>query len=254
MTGCGFARLLSEQPRSPLCGCRFYERKVAIMMDQFNVKPLGKREQFTFKCTRCGDCCRGIKESVMLESMDAYRLARLLRQTDPSIQMMDDMLLKYATPVPLTDNGFPIYVLKTLGEDDTCIFLKENRCAVYHARPRTCRLYPISVNPDEKGTGFEYLLCREKPHHFIGGTVRTKDWLRDNFKREDQEFVTAEYEAITKIGPLMNRISEHQQPQAIVALLFARYYDFDLDAPFMPQYRRNQERLIEKLRHLAAAK
>lgn len=223
-------------------------------MDQFNVKPLGKREQFTFQCTRCGDCCRGIKESVMLESLDAYRLARLLRQTDSSIQMMDDMLLKYATPVPLTDNGFPIYVLKTLGEDDTCIFLKDNRCSIYSARPRTCRLYPISAGPGENGRDFEYLLCREKPHHFVGGTVRTKDWLRDNFKREDQEFVTAEYEAITKIGWLMNNIEEYKQPQTIVALLFARYYDFDLDIPFMPQYHKNQEQLIEKLRHLIAEK
>lgn len=220
------------------------------MMDQFNVKPLGKREQFTFQCTRCGDCCRGIKESVMLESLDAYRLARLLRQTDSSIQMMDDMLLKYATPVPLTDNGFPIYVLKTLGEDDTCIFLKNNRCSVYSARPRTCRLYPITVGPAENGRDFEYLLCREKPHHFVGGTVRTKDWLRDNFKREDQEFVTAEYEAVAKTGWLINRISEHKQPQAIIALLFARYYDFDLDAPFMPQFHSNMRKLVEKLEAL----
>lgn len=225
-----------------------------VMMELFNVKPLGKREQFTFKCTCCGDCCRGIKESVMLESLDAYRLARLLRQTDSSIQMMDDMLLKYADPIPLTGNGFPIYVLKTVGEDDTCIFLKNNRCSVYSARPRTCRLYPITVGPDEKGKGFEYLLCREKPHHFVSGTVRTKDWLRDNFKREDQEFVLAEYKAIAKIGRLMDKISEHKMSQVIVALLFARYYDFDLDTPFMLQFRSNQERLIEKLRLLCVEK
>lgn len=217
------------------------------MMEQFNVKPLGKREQFAFKCTRCGDCCRGIKESVMLESLDAYRLAKHLRQTDPSIQQMDDMLMKYADPVPLTDNGFPIYVLKTLGEDDTCIFLKENRCTVYPARPRTCRLYPITVGPGENGQDFEYLLCREKPHHFIGGLVRTKDWLRDNFKREDQDYVQAEYKAITEIGRLMKRIGEHNQTHAIVALLFARYYDFDLDAPFMPQFHNNMQILEKKL-------
>lgn len=220
-------------------------------MDQFNVKPLGKREQFTFQCTRCGDCCRGIKESVMLESLDAYRLARLLRQTDSSIQMMDDMLLKYATPVPLTDNGFPIYVLKTLGEDDTCIFLKNNRCSVYSARPRTCRLYPITVGPGENGQDFEYLLCREKPHHFTGGTVSTRDWLRDNFKREDQEFVLTEYRSVMEIGRLMRRIGEHNQPGAIVAALFARYYNFDLDTPFMPQYRSNHEQLLKKLRLLS---
>lgn len=190
----------------------------------------------------------------MLESLDAYRLARLLRQTDPSIQGMDDMLMKYADPIPLTDNGFPIYVLKTLGEDDTCIFLKENRCAVYPARPRTCRLYPITVGPGEQYGSFEYLLCREKPHHFVGGTVRTKDWLRENFKREDQEYVVAEYMAVAELGRLMKKVSERNQPGAIVAMLFARYYDFDLDAPFMPQYHSNHELLFKKLRYLSEQK
>ncbi len=190
----------------------------------------------------------------MLESLDTYRLARFLRQADPSIQMMDDMLMKYAAPVPLTDNGFPIYVLKTLGEDDTCIFLKENRCSVYPARPRTCRLYPITAGPGENGQDFEYFLCREKPHHFVGGTVRTRDWLRDNFKRGDQAYVLAEYEAVVEIGRLMKQIGEHNQPNAIVAALFARYYDFDLDAPFMPQYRGNHEKLLKKLRELGNPK
>ena len=220
------------------------------MMDFFNVKPLGKRECFQFKCTRCGDCCRGIKESVMLESFDTYRLAKLLRQTDPSIKIMDDMLLRYADPIPLTDNGFPIYVLKTLGDDDTCVFLRDNGCAVYAARPRTCRLYPITVGPGEHGREFEYLLCREKPHHFIGGMVRTKDWLRENFKQEYQDFVRAEYEAIARLGWLMGKVPEALQPRAIVDILFARYYNYDLDAPFMPQYQSNMqllERALSKL-------
>ena len=52
------------------------------MMELFNVKPLDKKKQFLFKCTRCGDCCRRIKESVMLESLDAYRLAKFLCQVD----------------------------------------------------------------------------------------------------------------------------------------------------------------------------
>lgn len=220
------------------------------MMELFNVKPLGKKEQFQFKCTRCGDCCRKIKESVMLESLDAYRLAKFLRQADPSISEMGEMLLKYADPIPLTGTGFPIYVLKTVGVDDACIFLKKTGCAVYAARPRTCRLYPITVGPGEDGRDFEYLLCREKPHHFTGGTVRTKDWLRENFKQEDQEFVRAEYETIAKLGRLINRVPEHSETGAIAALLFARYYNFDLDLPFMPQFRSNMDLLETQLTKL----
>lgn len=218
-----------------------------MMMHLFNAKPLCKKELFQFKCTRCGDCCRRIEDSVMLESFDACRIAKLLRQTDPSIQLIDDMLLKYAHPVPLTDAGFPIFVLKTLGEDAACVFLREHGCAVYDARPRTCRLYPMSVGPGENGREFEYVLCREKPHHFVGGMVRTKDWLRENFKQEYQEFLRAEYVAIVRLAPIMKRITEQNQPRMIVAALFARYYNFDLDTPFMPQYQSNMRQLVESL-------
>jgi len=223
------------------------------MMELFNVKPLGKRERFQFKCTRCGECCRKIKQSVMLESLDAYLLAKLLSQTDTSIASVEDMLLKYADPIPLTDTGFPIYVLKTVGDDDACIFLKENVCAVYVARPRTCRTYPITVGPAESGTDFDfdYLLCREKSHHFVGDTIRTKDWLRENFKREDQEFLRAEYESIAKLGRLIDKVTEHNEPRAITATLLARYYNYSLNQPFMPQFRRNMSRLELQLAELA---
>ena len=38
-----------------------------------------------YQCRRCGQCCRHIKDAVMVESMDAYRLANYLRGCDPNI-------------------------------------------------------------------------------------------------------------------------------------------------------------------------
>lgn len=80
--------------------------------------------------------------------------------------------------------------------------------------------------------------------------MRTKDWLRENFKQEDQEFVRAEYETIAKLGRLINRVPEHSETGAIAALLFARYYNFDLDLPFMPQFRSNMDLLETQLTKL----
>ena len=37
-----------------------------------------------YQCRRCGQCCRHIKDAVMVESMDAYRLANYLRGCDPN--------------------------------------------------------------------------------------------------------------------------------------------------------------------------
>lgn len=61
----------------------------------------------------------------MVESLDAYRLANYLRGCDPNICTIDDVLTRYCEPMPLTQECFPIFMLKTTGPDDSCIFLKD---------------------------------------------------------------------------------------------------------------------------------
>lgn len=70
-----------------------------------------------YQCRRCGQCCRHIKDAVMVESMDAYRLANYLRGCDPNICTIDDVLTRYCEPMPLTQECFPIFMLKTTGPD-----------------------------------------------------------------------------------------------------------------------------------------
>ena len=44
------------------------------------IQPVRPKDQFTFSCRQCGACCRNIEGCVMVESLDAYRLARYLLQ------------------------------------------------------------------------------------------------------------------------------------------------------------------------------
>ncbi len=67
------------------------------------------------------------------------------------VSSTDDVLLQYCEPTPLTDEGYPIYTLKTVGAEASCVFLQGNYCSIYAARPRTCRLYPFSAGPGERG-------------------------------------------------------------------------------------------------------
>ncbi|KAF5033186.1 hypothetical protein DSECCO2_609420 [anaerobic digester metagenome] len=60
----------------------------------------------------------------------------------------------------------------------------------------------------------------------------------------------AEYETLAKLGWLINRVLRQNGTRAIVAMLFARYYNFDLDAPFMPQFHNNMRQLEELLTQL----
>ena len=91
------------------------------------------KEFVSYHCSCCGHCCRHIENCVMVESLDAYRMAKHLRNQHCGISSTDDVLLRYCEPMPLTDEGYPIYVLKTVGADATCIFLRENQCSIYAA-------------------------------------------------------------------------------------------------------------------------
>ena len=213
------------------------------------VKPVRSKDRVKFRCRMCGACCRHVKNAVMLESLDAFRLAKYLRERGDSIADINDVFVQYAEPVPLAE-GYPVFTLRVHGAEDACVFLKEGRCGVYEARPRVCRLYPFTVKPGEKGKDFEYLLCVDKPHHFGDGRVLVNDWFHRNFKREDREFVTREFQAALDIGRCLRQLGGSRLDRAMFPLLLYRYDHFDLERPFLPQYDSNQAQLLKILRGL----
>ena len=65
------------------------------------IQPVRPKDQFTFSCRQCGACCRNIEGCVMVESLDAYRLARYLRAKGKPIEGIEDFLFRYCEPEPL---------------------------------------------------------------------------------------------------------------------------------------------------------
>ena len=78
------------------------------------IQPVRPKDQFTFSCRQCGECCRNIEGCVMVESLDAYRLARYLRANGEPIEGIEDFLFRYCDPEPLTEEGFPIPTGRTM--------------------------------------------------------------------------------------------------------------------------------------------
>lgn len=224
------------------------------MKEPFDAVPVKPSGQINFHCTLCGDCCRNLENAVMLESLDAYRLLRYLKKTGNPISSMDELYERYTDSIPLNEQGYPICVLKTNGPQHECVFLKDNRCSVYAARPRTCRLYPLSAGPSDTGKAFQYYVCREKPHHFTGGIVHVHDWMHQNFDQEAREFTQAEYQNAVTLGLLMRNLGGAYQQQMVFLLLLHRYWNYNPDRPFMPQYHSNHEKLFKKLRDLNGQK
>ena len=88
------------------------------------------KDGLKFKCTGCGKCCTGSPGYVWLSPEDISTLAKELDLDEKTF------LQRYTR----TLEG-RISLLEDLNNYD-CIFLKNNRCTVYQARPKQCRLFP----------------------------------------------------------------------------------------------------------------
>lgn len=202
-----------------------------------------------FECIRCGNCCRHVAESVMLEPLDAYRLARFLRGRG-EVESVTEVYDKYTGPVIL-DYGYPIFALNTGGTDQTCVFLVDNRCRIYEARPRTCRLYPFTVDQGTRGRDFQYLQCIDNnAGHFGTGRTSVKDWMYENFSKEARQYFLLECGALARTGQLYGALSEAERRDILFTLLHYRYFNYDLDRPFLEQYKENQATLEKLLREM----
>ncbi len=221
-------------------------------MKEFMTKmvPLTPSDSFPFRCRMCGACCRHVRESVPLESLDAFRLAKYLKEKGENVGSMEEVLAAYALPVLLSENGYTAFMLKTVGDDDACIFLKDNRCTVHPAKPRACRTYPVAVGPYELG-GYEQYLSMEQPHHYQGPQMSVEKWIRKRCTKQDFEFLNVEIGSAPEIERLLQRIPEKERTRALMLFLFYKYSNFDLDRPFMEQFTANNQKLLTAFRNLA---
>lgn len=209
--------------------------------------PVQPEDWVTFRCQRCGNCCRGLENQLMLEPLDAYHLARLLREQGEAASI-DDVYTRYAHP-DMLEGYLPIYMMNTEGPDHACVFLKDGRCSVYEGRPHVCRIYPFSVRPGQRGKIFEFYRCVDQhAAHFSGDRIQVKDWLQENFTRENREFWAAEGDILPILGRLLCSLDAGELQASLFQILHYRYYNYDLDKAFMPQYQANMAALERLLR------
>lgn len=212
------------------------------MWELKNSKQVEKNEHIRFRCTRCAACCQHVKGSIVIEGLDAYRLARHLGMETA------DFMSQYTEPFILDDKlWYPIFSLRVKGNEDSCIFLKGTRCTVQEAKPRTCRLYPFWVEPNEPdGTDFTYHICFEHQHHPKASLVRVKDWMNKYFWEDDRESLQEDFRTMHILAPLLRRAREYGVENETIfrKVLLNRYLYFSMDEPFLPQQHRNNRELI----------
>ena len=215
-----------------------------------NTLPITNRQPIKFKCKQCAACCKNVRNSISLEPLDVYNIIREYRKrgcTDDTL----DILSRIATVMRVAEGvNFDVFVLNTIDDTGVCCMLKDNRCSIYEARPRTCKIYPFTVDPCESERRLKWFICTEQEHHFGEGIVTARDWQRRNVSKEEEEFLYEECRVLSKIGKLLENVPEENQKKAAELSLALRYIAYDFDQPFLPQFKNNMDFLQAHLRQL----
>lgn len=210
-----------------------------------NSKKVELTDRVRFRCIRCAECCRNVEGAVVIEVKDAYHLAKHLNIT------VTEFYEKYTRMFLLEDTGFPIFTLETTGKDNACIFLSKKRCSVQNAKPRTCKMYPFWICPDDNG-GFQYNYSTERRHHPKGSLVRVKDWMKENLSDVDKDFLTEDTRSLTEIAPLFNILHKRLDLRDAVMskILMFRHFMYETDRPFYEQFCQNNRILKNELQKM----
>ena len=84
-------------------------------------------EGLRFECTGCGKCCTGSPGYVWVDEEEIEKIAEFLELS------VDIFSSRYIRKV----NGR--FALIEMAKNFDCVFLKDNRCSIYAARPLQCR-------------------------------------------------------------------------------------------------------------------
>ena len=72
-----------------------------------------------------------------------------------------------------------------------------------------------------------------------------------NRLQEDRLFLQTDFGGAKTLADLLRKIPERNRTQAVMHFLRLKYSEYDLDQPFLDQYRRNQDKLIAILNRMA---
>ena len=203
-------------------------------------KPISLKDKFRFTCIGCAGCCRNVKQSVSINSLDIFNIAKHLDKT------MEEIISEYTEYVWITES-LPLPVLKTK-EDDTCIFLESNKCRIHVAKPYVCKIYPLSALPHDNMNKLKYGIASKEEHHFTGKEVSVKEWVNTNMDEDQKELILYEKNTIIAIENRLHKtFLQNEFKRAVSMYLYYKYFNYDMDKPFLPQYKQNTEQLLKVL-------
>jgi Fe-S-cluster containining protein len=121
-----------------------------------------------FNCYQCGLCCGDTKQKtrhILILEAEAKRVASQTSRDIADFSFQIGSKFPFAYEMKKTNMG-------------KCIFLKENQCTIYLARPLICRFYPFELKFDKDKQLHVFNFTHECP-----GIGQGKDFSCIDFER-----------------------------------------------------------------------
>lgn len=128
------------------------------------------------KCEGCGECCRGMGDTVHLDPYDIYILTTGLGKSF-------EQLLQKEVELHV-ENGL---IIPNLVMNPDCIFLgRDGRCSIHAIRPGMCRLFPLGRQYEEDKVS--YFVLKDTCPDMHRAKIRIDKWLGIPDLREYEQY------------------------------------------------------------------
>jgi len=166
-----------------------------------------------FGCNQCGECCRQMR--VPLSHADVLRLWQA-RAEQPLLSWLQIHPAEPDDPDAIWLNGqLSMLMLRVRHQDQGCVFLNDNACSVYAARPRACRIWPLETHRGQLRVSLPYELmvnmhCDKTPFQ-----AKAAAQVRREIAASQAEF--AEFRPLTRAWNL--QVGERPEAQTLDAFI-----------------------------------
>lgn len=75
--------------------------------------------------------------------------------------------------------------------------------------------------------------------------------MKQYCKKEEYDFLAMDFGSAVEISSLLNKVPQAEKGKAVYTFLRFKYLDYDLDKPFLSQFKKNNRKLLVALQAMA---
>lgn len=202
-------------------------------------------------CAGCSACCHGMGGSIVLDPLDAHRLAIGLKTSVAGL-LQEHLELLPGTGAPVESparlelnvvDGIILPNLRLSGQDEACTFLNhEGRCSVHSLRPGVCRLFPLGRYYDDSGD-FTYIVQAGECSYPEKTKVKIRKWIDTPDYGAYHRFVLRWHDFLKAMQRLVSESDEAQARAVSMNVLKVFYLQPYPEDGFYEEFERRMERI-----------